>query len=333
MTEEEAVEKCTKTAMQLIEAITSLRKPDAQQTRIPARRDVVALCASAPYKKAVEDQNKPAVMEYPDKNPVIKSLIALEEGQAPITHFDLEIEIAVGHLLDRATTSPVYLTAGQIAREYLGLVNNKATVSDDLTKEVARSMGKLHKVMAYMEWENQLQQFKRKPKISTTRYKGNLLEFREVEITAGGNNVKGYQFTKDFLPMHFLHGKATNQLIYPPAYCLDTTQANAENLHGLPARQSTTRFKLIQRYLYREIVRMIKTKTGGRGLLYETIYANIGEAAASGDTKKRIDGDIKYCLELWTRQGVIGGYTAKARGKAINKITVLPPAKLPALQE
>jgi len=253
-------------------------------------------------------------------------VLALEKDQPAITHFDMEIEIAVGHLLDRATTSPVYLSAAQIAREYLGLVNNSATVSAELVSAVEASMAKLHHVKAYMEWEKQIEQFKRPPKNkATVKYKGQLLEFREVVLMAGGVNVTGYQFAKDFMPMHFLHAKATNQLIYPPAYCLDTTKGNVQNLCGLPPKKSTIRFKQIQRYLYREIIRMIKTRTGDRGLLYTTIYKNIGEPDPPIDTRKKIDRDIAYCLELWKKQGIIGSYTAKARGKSIKKITVAPP--------
>lgn len=334
LTEEETIEAVCATALELLETLKDFRAADAPQTRLPARRDRVALCTSLPYKRAVEDQNKPAIMTYPDKNPVINSLIALEKDQERLTQFDLEIEIAVGHLLDRATVSPVFLSAAQIAREYLGLVDNSATVSEGLIKEIESSMAKLHRVKAYMEWESQLQSYKNPPKNpAKARYKGQLLEFREVVLMAGGVNVTGYQFTKDFLPMHFLHGKATNQLIYPPAYCLDTTQSNAANLRGLPPKKSTLRFKLIQRYLYREIVRMLKTKSGSRGLLYETIYANIGEPEPERGQKMKIDRDIAYCLELWKRQGFIGGYTAKARGKAINKITVQPPRKTPELPE
>ena len=334
MSEGEAFKACAKSALDLIEALRDFREADARQTRIPARRDVVALCTSAPYKKAVEDQNLPAVQRYPDKNPVINSILALEKGQPSINHFDMEIEIAVGHLLDRATTSPVYLSAAQIAREYLGLVNNSATVSADLVEAVETSMEKLHRVKAYMEWEKQIEQFKRQPKNkATVKYKGQLLEFREVVLMAGGRNVTGYQFTKDFLPMHFLHAKATAQLIYPPAKCIDTTSSNADNLCGLPPKKSTIRFKLIQRYLFREISRMLKTKTGKRGILYSTIYKNIGEPEPERGQKSKIDRDIAYCLELWKRQGIIGGYTAKARGKAIKKITVQPPHKTPALPE
>lgn len=332
--EGEVVETCAKSALELLEALKDFTQADAPQTRIPARRDVVALCTSVPFKKAVEDQNRPELMQYPEKEPVINSVLALEDGQPPITQFDLEIEIAVGHLLDRATTSPVYLSAAQIAREYLGLVNNSATVSAELLEAVAQSMERLHKVKAYMEWEKQIENYKNPPKHKTAmKYKGQLLEFREVVLMAGGANVTGYHFTKDFLPMHFLHGKATNQLIYPPAYCLDTTQGNAANLCGLSPKKSTLRFKLIQRYLYREIVRMLKTKTGNRGLLYSTIYKNIGEEEPERGQKMKIDRDIAYCLELWKRQGIIGGYTAKARGKGVNKITVQPPHKPAELPE
>lgn len=320
-----------KTALQLLEALRDFSQADAYQTRIPARRDRVALCTSAPYKNAVEDQNKTGpgpmgVIQYPAKEPTIKALIALENDQDRLTYFDLEIEIAVGHLLDRATTSPVYLSPAQIGREYLGLVDNSATVSDELIKEIEKSMKRLQRINAYLEWSEQLQKFKRPPKNQAkAQYKGRLLEFREVVLMAGGQNVTGYEFTKDFLPMHYLHGKVTNQLIFPPAYALDTTKANAANLCGLPPKKSTVRFKLIQRYLYREIVRMIKTDTGRRGLLYETIYKGIGEPNPTPQQKQAIDRDIAYCLEHWQGLGIIKGYTAKARGKNIKKITITPP--------
>lgn len=322
LSEEELLQHLTgKLIPDLMEALQSFRGTVAEATQTPIRIDTreTALCASKPYKNALQSENQ--VQEADG----IRSLIVnLEYDRERITRFDLEVQIAIGHLIDLAPEPLIYITPAQIARELLGLTNPKATVPDSFITEIVASMEKLRRLDGALDYRAQMTALHRsKKEIAQAVYKGPLLTYRTLTVGAGGQVVEGYEFSKQ-LPMFYKHAKDTKQLVFAPRAQLDTTRDNLANLHGMKTRRVTVRFKLLQRYLYREIVRMVKTNTGARGLTYAKIYENAGEPNPTDKVREKMDADIKYCLELWRRQGVIAGYTCKTTGKRVSKITITP---------
>lgn len=332
LTEDELIEHMTtKLVPDLLDALTNFfadqpqEEAEARQTIIRREHAESALCTSKPFKNALASENQ--VQEADG----IKSLIVnLEYDRERITRFDLEVQIAIGHLLDLAPGPLIYLTADQIARELLGLTNGTATVPPGVRDQVIASMQKLSRLEGAIDYRKQMEGLHRnKKEVASAKYKGLMLTYRTLTLKAGGRIVEGYEFSKQ-LPMFYKHAKDTKQLVFAPRPMLDTTRDNLDNLHGLKPRRATVRFKLLQRYLYREIVRMLKTGTGARGLTYAKIYENAGEPDPGKKARETMDADIKYCLELWTRQGLIGGYTCKENGKRVTKITIAPSK--PALE-
>lgn len=322
LSEEELITKAAEKALELLEAFKHL-DPAITQTKIPAEQSAVN--NSKPFKLAVVDQG--FTVDYDG----MKSLIMepeLEYNVERLNPFDMAVQTAVGHLVDLApiedAIQPIYLSYSQIARELLGLTNRSKYISDDLIKRIKISIYKLQHTDAALKYNILVERNGERREAQQT-LTGAMLMCDMVHLSYNGQAVDGIRCLKNRLPLHYQLAKDKGAIIEIDRRHLDTTRDNEENLHGLQVRRTTTRLTLVKQFLYREIYWQLRTHKSSNSVKYETIYAGIGEPKPAKKAQEQIDADIKYCLELWTRQGVIGGYTAKTNGKRINKITFLPP--------
>lgn len=323
LSEDELIKLAAEKALELLEAFKHL-DPGITQTKIPA--ELTAVNNSKPYKLAVADQGYK--VDYDGMTSLIMEP-QLEYNVERLTPFDMAVQTAVGHLVDLApvggSIEPVYLSYTQIARELLGLTNRSKYVSGDLLHKIKVSVYKLQHTDAALKYTILVERNGERKEAQQT-LRGPMLACDMVHLYYSGQAVDGIRCMKSRLPLHYQLAKDKGAVIEIDRRHLDTTRDNAENLHGLQIRRTTTRLTLVKQFLFREIYWQLRAPKSSRSLKYETIYEGIGEPKPGKKAQEQIDADIKYCLELWTRQGVIGGYTAKTQGKRVSKITFAPPA-------
>lgn len=137
-----------------------------------------------------------------------------------------------------------------------------------------------------------------------------LLALTKLKVSTGGKAITAYKIMST--PILYEYAHLVGQVSTVPAKLLDIRDETGAKVTNTEQRIE------IKSYLLRRIERM-KGKTGkkqSRHITYADLYKNLEEEAPSRKKQQQIREYVAKCLDSWTRDGYIKGYTDLAEGRS-----------------
>lgn len=137
-----------------------------------------------------------------------------------------------------------------------------------------------------------------------------LLALTKLKVSTGGKAITAYKIMST--PILYEYAHLVGQVSTVPAKLLDIRDETGAKVTNTEQRIE------IKSYLLRRIERM-KGKTGkkqSRHITYADLYKNLEEEAPSRKKQQQIREYVAKCLDSWTRDGYIKGYTDLVEGRS-----------------
>lgn len=144
-------------------------------------------------------------------------------------------------------------------------------------------------------------------------YRGHLLEGSITEASLNGNITTCANVCE--MPVLYRYANNCKQVIYYDVKCLD-----------IPELENSVEGIVLKTYLLQQIQIMSHNKDFNRTICFDTLYALLGVAAPTNAAlrkkKQQIRGHVIKCLDYWTKEEIISGYTLDTAGRAIVSVTL-----------
>jgi len=202
-------------------------------------------------------------------------------------------------------------------RQIYEAMTGKTTTSPQALGHVTRSLNKLQRTKIFIDYTQQAKAkgFKGDKMI----FKGNLLDFQEVEVTFNKNETtSGYKFLS--VPILYKYATEVEQII-----SVDKELLSGDNI------TNTDDSIVLRHYLLRRIEAM-KNKNNrmtSRKILFDTMFEYCGIKSESREQLRRKRDTVFSMLQGWEKLGYIKGYKECKgdKNKIIGVEIVLPKKK------
>jgi hypothetical protein len=254
---------------------------------------------------AVKEITTKALLSYTSEN---VNLL----GRTKYTPYDREVHDGVVTLCVAGNS---LITPEMVYRAMNGM-SEAEFVSPQSVGAVTRSLDKHDQTLIEIDFTQEAQAYKKD--YSNATYKGRLLSFEKISITAGGQTKTGYKMLRN--PILYEYAQVSGQIINVPIALLQTKEAV----------RSTDEVIVIRGYLLRQIEGM-KSPSFNRSnkITFEGIYSQLEVSPATltkAMYKKKthtIRQHVEALLIEWQRQEYIKGHTQYKEGRIIKGISII----------
>ena len=232
-------------------------------------------------------------------------------GRAKYTPYDREVHDGVVTL---CVAGNEIVTPEMVYRAMNGMTETEF-VSPQSIGAVTRSLDKHDQTVIEIDFTQEAQAYNKD--YSNANYKGRLLSFERISVTAGGHTKIGYRLLRR--PILYEYAQVSGQIINVPIALLQTKGAV----------RSTDEIIVIRGYLLRQIEGM-KSRSFNRSskITFEGIYTeldistdNLNEMAYKNKTRT-IRQHVDAILTEWVKQGYIKEHNTYKEGKTIKGIAI-----------
>lgn len=238
-------------------------------------------------------------------------------SRQPFTAYDRSVADAVTSLYLYGDQSHV-ITAAGVYRAMVDATEGEPP-SPQQVGAVTKSLDKMRFIRVQIDCSEELKSRRLSldgAQITHGKVDTYLLALDKVEVKAGGRTVSAYKILQT--PVLYDYAHMTKQVLTLPAALLaikDKTGARIPN---------TQQRIVVRDYLLRRIAAM-KGRGGkkmSRNIVFETLYSEVGDVAATPKQQRSVREYAEMCLDSWTRDKFIRGYSTVKQGRKITGVEI-----------
>lgn len=238
-------------------------------------------------------------------------------GRQPFTAYDRSVADAVTSLYLYGDQNHV-ITAAGVYRAMVDATEGEPP-SPQQVGAVTKSLDKMRFIRVQIDCSEELKSRRLSldgAKITGGKVDTYLLALEKLDVKAGGRTVSAYRILQT--PVLYDYAHMTKQVLTLPAALLairDKTGARIPN---------TQQRIVVRDYLLRRIA-VMKGRGGkkmSRSIAFETLYSEVGDVAATPKQQRSVREYAEMCLESWTRDKFIRGYTTTKQGRKITGVEI-----------
>ena len=239
-------------------------------------------------------------------------------SRQPFTEYDRSVADAVTSLYLYGDHDHV-ITAAGVYRAMVHATEGE-TPSPQQIGAVTKSLDKMRFVRVQIDCSEELKS--RRLSLDGARITGGkvdtyLLALEKLDVKAGGRTVSAYKILQT--PVLYDYAHMTKQVLTLPAALLEIRDSDGARIPNTEQRI------VIRDYLLRRIA-VMKGRTGKKqshNIVYDTLFAEIGEADPNKKKRQHIREYVEACLDSWTRAKFIRGYNTVKSGRTIAGVEII----------